>query len=319
MRYKEAGVDLDKAKKVVGILQKINPQIGEFGGLFPIDRERYLVASVDGVGTKIKIAVELGKHTGIGEDLVNHCVNDILCMGAKPLFFMDYFATGKLELDVFEQVIQGIDVATKAHNMVLLGGETAEMPGYYEGGEYELAGFIVGEVNRNDRLPKRQKIKPGDLVIGFSSSGLHTNGYSLVRKIIADGKLSLDKYYDEIGNTLGDELLKVHRSYFFLYPYLSHIKAIAHVTGGGLYDNLIRVLPEGLGAKIKKIWPIPPIFNLIMEYGNVSEEEMFRVFNMGIGMVAVMDQTDISILENKLDEKFYVIGEIIDRPGVWIE
>ncbi len=309
MKYKEAGVDIEAADKFTEYIKKLSKEIGGFGGIFEIPsgyKNPCLISSADGVGTKLKIAIELGIHDTVGEDLVNHSINDILTTGALPLYFMDYIGTGKLNIEQQKGVITGIARACSKNKITLLGGETAEMPGFYALGEYDLVGFITGIVEKSDIIDGKS-IVPGDKLVAFPSSGLHTNGYSLVRKIIKDKKLKLNMYIKELGCELGKELLKIHKSYKnLLTPFLKKIKGLAHITGGGIYGNLPRALPQGIGAKVyKDFWKVLPIFKFIQQEGNVETEEMFRVFNMGIGMIAVVD--DPSIFEG-IKEK-WIIGE----------
>ncbi len=309
MKYKEAGVDIEAADQFTEYIKKLSKEIGGFGGIFEIPsgyKNPCLISSADGVGTKLKIAIELGIHDTVGEDLVNHSINDILTTGAMPLYFMDYIGTGKLNIEQQKGVITGIARACGKNKITLLGGETAEMPGFYALGEYDLVGFITGIVEKSDIIDGKS-IVPGDKLVGFPSSGLHTNGYSLVRKIIRDKKLKLNMCIKELGCELGKELLKVHNSYKdLLTPFLRKIKGLAHITGGGIYGNLPRALPKGIGAKVyKDSWEILPIFKFIQYNGNVETEEMFRVFNMGIGMIAVVDNPSIfEGIKNK-----WVIGE----------
>jgi phosphoribosylformylglycinamidine cyclo-ligase len=266
--------------------------IGSFGGLFRLgDRfqDPVLVSSADGVGTKLKVAFLTGRHDTVGADLVNHCVNDIIVQGAEPLFFLDYLATGRLSPDVAEQVITGIARACKDNGCALLGGETAEMPGFYADGEYDLAGFIVGAVEKSQIIDGRA-IVPGDVLIGLPSTGLHTNGYSLARRIFFElAQWKPDKYVRELGVTIGDALLATHRSYLaFVRPLIEQrcVRGIAHITGGGITENLPRVLPEGCAAEIAlRSWSVPPIFRLLQQHGRVSDEQMFRTFNMGLGLI----------------------------------
>jgi phosphoribosylformylglycinamidine cyclo-ligase len=295
--YAAAGVNLDAAKRAKELIKsharstfrpEVLGDIGFFGGLFALKgyKEAVLVSSVDGVGTKLKVATALSRHDTIGIDLVHHCVNDILTSGAEPLFFLDYIAMGKLIPQQVEAVVKGMASACREVGCALIGGETAEMPGFYQEGDFDLVGFILGAVER-ENIIDGSKIEVGDVIIGLPSSGLHTNGYSLVRRIFGTEAPSLDVFYPELGRTLGEELLEPHRCYYHvLKPVLPQIKGMAHITGGGLSDNLPRVLPLGLGAKLEKgSWEIPPIFALIQEKGNVDEKEMYRVFNMGVGMV----------------------------------
>lgn len=285
--YKQAGVDIDKGNLFVKKIKKIAPVIGGFSGLYPLDKKYFLSASSDGVGTKLKLAFLLNKHDTVGIDLVAMNVNDVITCGAKPLFFLDYFACSKLDLKVAEQIIKGINEGCRQAGCILLGGETAEMPGFYQEGEYDLAGFTVGLVEKNQVIDGR-KIKPGDLIIGLPSSGLHSNGFSLVRKIFSEKELI----------KLGHQLLTPTRIYVrdvlsllaTRYSLLA-IKGIVHITGGGFYDNIPRILPKNCQAVIdKKSWQVPEIFRIIQEKGKIPEKEMFRVFNMGIGMVLVVDK-----------------------------
>jgi len=321
MKYKEAGVDIDKADAFKRYIKKLSKSIGGFGGIFDVPKgykHPTLIASADGVGTKLKIANLLGIHDTVGEDLVNHCVDDILTLGAKPLYFMDYIGTGKLNLSQLQEVIQGIARGCEKNNILLLGGETAELPGFYRNEEYDLVGFITGIVEKGNLIDGK-KIAPGDKVVGLSSNGLHTNGYSLVRKIIHDKKLNLNLKIKDLGCTLGDELLKIHRSYKdLLTPFLSKVKGLAHITGGGFYGNIPRIMPKGVGVRIyKDSWLVPPIFKLIQREGKVTEDEMFHVFNMGIGMVAVIDMECLSLLK-QAKEKIWLIGEVKKGEGVEI-
>jgi len=286
---------------------------GFFGGLFEFKgyKKPVLVSSVDGVGTKLKIACALNKHDTIGIDLVNHCVNDILTCGAEPLFFLDYIAMGKLVPEQVEAVAQGLAKACREVGCALIGGETAEMPGIYAGEDYDLAGFIIGVVEK-EGIIMGEKIAAGDTIVGLPSSGLHTNGYSLVRRIFDVDQLK--KHYPGMGRTLGEELLEPHRSYYHqLKPVLPMVKGMAHITGGGLIDNVPRVLPHGLAAQFhSQSWTVPPIFHLIQQWGNVDRQEMYHVFNMGIGMVVICSQDDASRLTGQLPEA-RVIGEVVEQ------
>jgi phosphoribosylformylglycinamidine cyclo-ligase len=290
---------------------------GLFGGLFELgDYHRpVLVSSVDGVGTKLKIAAALGKHDTIGIDLVNHCVNDILTGGAAPLFFLDYIAAGKLNPEQVGDIARGLAEACRQAGCALIGGETAEMPGLYSGEDYDLAGFIVGVVEK-DRMITGKTIAAGDVILGLPSSGLHTNGYSLVRKIFGTSRQALGKRYPELGRSLGDELLEPHRSYYLqLEPLLSYIKGMAHITGGGLIDNLPRSLPPGTAARLKAgSWPVPAIFNLIREKGAVTPGEMYRIFNMGIGMAVIAASDDAGKISQALPEAI-AIGRVVEQKG----
>ena len=324
--YAKAGVDIDAATRTKQLISRLarstlRPEVlggvGFFGGLFEFKgyRQPVLVSSVDGVGTKIKIASALGKHDSIGIDIVNHCVNDILTCGAEPLFFLDYIAMGKLVPERVAAIAQGLAQACRQVGCALIGGETAEMPGLYGGEDYDLVGFIVGVVER-ENIIKGEKIAAGDSIIGLASSGLHTNGYSLVRKVFGEDKKALSKYYSELGRTLGEELLEPHRSYYReLKPLLPLLKGIAHITGGGLIDNVPRILPSGLAVRFSsQAWTVPPIFRFIEERGKVSRAEMYRVFNMGIGMVVVCSSDKVSGITESLPEA-EVIGEVVEQEG----
>jgi len=273
------------------------------------------VSSVDGVGTKLKIAGALDKHDTIGVDLVNHCVNDILTCGAEPLFFLDYIAMGKLVPEQVEAIAQGLAQACREVGCALIGGETAEMPGLYTGEDYDLVGFIIGVVEK-EKIIMGKTIVVGDAIIGLPSSGLHTNGYSLVRKIFGETQSVLNTYYPELGRTLGEELLEPHRSYYRqLKPLLPLIKGMAHITGGGFINNVPRVLPQGVAAQLhSQAWTVPPIFQLIQQQGNVAQDEMYRVFNMGVGMVVICSPDNVSQLIKALPEA-KVIGEVVKQRG----
>jgi phosphoribosylformylglycinamidine cyclo-ligase len=309
--YAQAGVDIELGNKVKSRLpallasthrREVLGKVGGFGGLFALDLKKVqqpvLVSSVDGVGTKLKIAFAMDRHDTIGQDLVNHCVNDIAVVGAEPLFFLDYLATGKLEPRVFAQIIEGFAKACAENKCALIGGETAQMPGFYKAGEYDVSGTIVGVVDRSRILDGTRTIRAGDAVLGLASSGLHTNGYSLARKILFERmKLKPASYLEEFGGTVGDELLKVHVSYAPLAQKLlkkfgaaGPIKALAHITGGGFIDNIPRVLPKRCDVIIRKnAWELPPLFRILKENGGVEESELYQVFNMGIGMVMVVE------------------------------
>ena len=302
MDYKQAGVDIEAGNEVVRRIRALArgtftrgvlSDIGSFGGLFRLDAagvsDPVLVASADGVGTKLRVAFQAGTHRTIGVDLVNHCVNDILVQGAQPLFFLDYLATGRLEPDVAVQVVEGLSAACRENGCALLGGETAEMPGFYADGEYDVAGFIVGVVAR-DRLIDGRTIRAGDALVGVPSSGLHTNGYSLARRIAFEvAGLRVDSLVTELGRTIGAALLEPHRSYLpVIKPLLSSgvIKGMAHITGGGITDNLPRILPDGAAALIdRSAWQVPPIFQWLQRTGRVPDDDMLRTFNMGIGLI----------------------------------
>lgn len=328
--YKTAGVNITKGNRLVDIIkpfarstfrQEVLYDIGAFGAFFNLDLKKYknpvLVSSTDGVGTKLKIAFMLKKHTTVGIDLVAMCVNDVLTCGAEPLFFLDYFATGKLSIKVADEVIKGIAEGCVVADCSLIGGETAEMPGFYRNDEYDLAGFSVGIVEKN-KIVDGSKIKSGDIVIGLASNGLHSNGYSLVRKLFFDvKKYKVTKFIKGLNCTLGEELLKPTRIY--VKPVLRllkslTIKGMAHITGGGITENLPRILPDNLQAVIKKdSWNIPPIFDIIQSIGGVTEKEMFRTFNMGIGFVIVIDKNDAHFAIkrlNSLGEQASEIGHI---------
>lgn len=301
--YRQAGVNIDAGNEVVRRIKQMAKTtytpgvlsgVGSFGGLFALDGsvpEPVLVASADGVGTKLKVAFMTGVHDTIGVDLVNHCVNDILVQGARPLFFLDYLATGRLSPDVAEQIVKGVAQACVANGCALLGGETAEMPGFYADGEYDVAGFIVGVVSRPKVIDGRG-IVAGDVLIGLPSSGLHTNGFSLARRIAFDAMgLQANSVVAELGMTVGEALLQPHRTYLpVVGPVLDsgYIKGMAHITGGGLTENVPRTIPEGLAPKVdRSSWTVPPLFAWLQRGGGVPDEEMFRAFNMGVGMVLV--------------------------------
>lgn len=273
------------------------------------------MSSVDGVGTKLKIACALNKHDTIGIDIVNHCVNDILACGAEPLFFLDYIAMGKLVPEQVEAIAQGLAQACREVGCALIGGETAEMPGLYTRGDYDLVGFIIGVVEK-EKIIMGKTIVVGDAIIGLPSSGLHTNGYSLVRKIFGETKSALDTYYPELGRTLGEELLEPHRCYYHqLKPLLPIVKGLAHITGGGLIDNVPRILPQGVAAQFhSQAWTILPIFQLIQQRGNVDRNEMFHVFNMGVGMAIICSPDNVDQLTQTLPGA-KVIGEVVKQVG----
>lgn len=306
--YKEAGVDIDAASQVIGKLRTICPDIGGFGGLYPLGNQ-YLVAGTDGVGTKLKIALELDKHNTIGIDLVAMCVNDIITSGAKPLFFLDYYATGQLQPQRFERVLGGIVEGCHEAGCALLGGETAEMPGFYPGGQYDLAGFAVGIVEKEE-LVDGSTIKEGDAIIGIASSGFHSNGYSLIRKVLADRKLSWR-------DSVGEQLLEPTRIYVNqVQDLLSRfkIKGMAHITGGGIIENLPRALPSGIGAELQR-WEIPSLFTWLQELGSIEEEEMMRTFNMGIGFVVIVDSADVEELL-ALSSDYILLGMTATGEGL---
>ena len=325
--YADAGVSIDNANRAVAKIREFAratfnertlTEIGSFGGMFsaafPDMAEPVLVASADGVGTKLKLAFESGIHNTVGADLVNHCVNDILVQGARPLFFLDYFATGKLEPDVTASVVEGMARACKENGCVLLGGETAEMPDFYPEGEYDLAGFIVGIVDKS-KVIDGKRIEPGDVVIGLPSTGLQTNGYSLARKLFFEvGGYKVDSHINELGTTVGEALLATHASFLpQLGPLLESgmIKGLAHITGGGFLENIPRILPDDVSVEITRgSWPELPIFGLMQKLGNVPDHEMFRTFNMGIGMVVICSQFDAEQIAHQIGHG-YDIGRVV--------
>jgi phosphoribosylformylglycinamidine cyclo-ligase len=330
MRYADAGVNItvaDEAKRRIAAMagktfrRGVLAPIGGFGSLFQLDKKRWrdavLVASCDGVGTKLKVASAANIHSTVGADILNHCVNDILTQGAEPLFFLDYIAMGKLDTRVLEQVIEGLSRAAKQAGCSLIGGETAEMPDVYAPGDYDLAGFIVGAVERKKILDPR-RVRPGDLLLALPSSGLHTNGYSLARKLVFGvAKLNANTYVAEVKNKIGAELLKPHRAY---WPLLRNILArewvstMAHITGGGITGNLPRALPRNVQATIELgSWPVLPIFRYLARIGRIERDELLQTFNLGVGMILVVPPKNISRVESELRrrrEKFYVIGRI---------
>jgi phosphoribosylformylglycinamidine cyclo-ligase len=329
--YADAGVDIpsgDRAKERIKYLaqktfnRNVLGGIGGFGALFRLDMQRWknpiLVSSADGVGTKLKIAFELGTHHTVGADLVNHCVNDIAVQGAIPLFFLDYLATGRLDPEVTESVVTGLAEACKANGCALIGGETAQMPGFYSDGEYDLAGFIVGAVDR-DKLVTGALIKPGDVLIGLPSTGLHTNGYSLARKLFFEvAGYKPTQFVSAIKDKAGAALMKTHRSYLHVIQKLvagGVTVGMAHITGGGITENLPRILPKNVTAQVEVgSWPVLPIFEHLRSLGQVSEEEMMRTFNMGIGLIVVIPAakfTRAKTLIDRAEEKFHVIGRIV--------
>jgi phosphoribosylformylglycinamidine cyclo-ligase len=328
--YADAGVDINRANKTKQRIKYLAhktftrgvlSEIGGFGGLFSVDKkylDPVLVSSVDGVGTKLKVAFEMKMHHTIGADLVSHCVNDIAVQGAAPLFFMDYLATGRLEPEVAEKVDDGLAEACKHNGSALIGGETAEMPGFYPEGEYDLAGFIVGVVER-EKIINGKTVEVGDIVLGLPSNGLHTNGYSLARKLLFEvAGYSTDTFVSEIKNKVGNELMRTHKSYWPIIKKMiagECVAALAHITGGGITENLPRVLPRGTAAVIERgTWPVLPIFEHLQKLGNVPPDEMLRTFNMGIGMLLVVPAKKFKKAETLLDragEKFYSVGRIV--------
>ncbi len=335
MDYKSSGVDIGAADRATERIKKLakstfTPQvlkgIGGFGGFFSFKKGDYkdpvILSSVDSVGTKLKVAFMMGKHDTVGEDIVNHCVNDILVHGAKALFFLDYIGTGKLSPDVIEQIVRGLSRACKKAGCSLIGGETAELPGFYRKNEYDLVGFVSGVVERKDIIDG-SKIIPGDQVIGLRSNGLHTNGYSLARKVIFQrGRFKVDDYVEELGTTIGKQLLRPHKCYAPLILKLlkkSRIKGMAHITGGGIEGNLKRILPNNCNAEVfVNSWKIPPVFNFIQDIGNIENPEMYKVFNMGIGMILVVSKKEAAKLLSHishLKESAFHIGEISSGKG----
>jgi phosphoribosylformylglycinamidine cyclo-ligase len=331
MKYADAGVNIAVADEVKQRIRHhanrtftsgVLGGIGGFGALFRLDLQKFkspiLVSSADGVGTKLKIAFELDSHHTVGADLVNHCVNDIAVQGATPLFFLDYLATGKLDPAVIESVVTGLAEACKANGCALIGGETAQMPGFYSDGEYDLAGFIVGAVDR-DKMVTGETIKPGDVLIGLPSTGLHTNGYSLARKLLFEvAGYKPTQYVTAIKEKAGTALMKTHRSYLHVIQKLvaaGLTTGMAHITGGGITENLPRILPKNTAAQIEiGSWPVLPIFEHLRQLGQVSEDEMMRTFNMGIGLIAAIPADKFTRAKNLLDrseEKFHVIGRVI--------
>ena len=330
--YSDAGVNIDKANAAVERIRGLArstfnartlSEIGSFGGMFdgafPALSAPVLVASADGVGTKLKIAFLTGRHDTVGRDLVNHCTNDILVQGARPLFFLDYVATGTLSPDVITAVVDGIARGCRENGCVLLGGETAEMPGFYAEGEYDVAGFIVGVVDKEKVIDGR-RIAPGDVLLALPSAGLHTNGYSLARRLFFDeAGWQADTHVERLGATVGESLLAPHLSYLRPLEGLldgGSVKGLAHITGGGLLENIPRILPEGTAVEIARgSWPVPAVFELMQELGRVAEPEMHRTFNMGVGMVVVCGRDDAQAVGAHFDalgQKFYEIGQVVE-------
>ena len=325
--YSDAGVSIDAANVATGRIKQLAratfnartlSEIGSFGGMFdgafPGMRQPVLVASADGVGTKLKVAFAARRHDSVGRDLVNHCVNDILVQGARPLFFLDYIATGVLSPDVVASIVEGIATGCRENGCVLLGGETAEMPGFYNEGEYDVAGFIVGVVDREKVIDGRG-IAPGDVALALPSVGLHTNGYSLARKLFFDvAGFHVDTRVDELGQTVSEALLAPHASYLAALDGLLDrglIRGLAHITGGGLTENVPRILPEGTGVRVERgSWPVLPVFKLMQKLGNVADAEMFRTFNMGVGMVIITAPADAAAVKTHLAERGEAVYEI---------
>lgn len=331
LTYADSGVDIDRADRAKRRIKYLAHrtftrgaigEIGGFGGLFAIDKKKFrdpvLVSSVDGVGTKLKVAFMMKLHHTVGADLVNHCVNDIAVQGATPLFFLDYLATGVLDPSVVEKVVEGIAEACRHNNCALIGGETAQMPGFYPNGEYDLAGFVVGIVDRS-KIITGHEVEPGDVLVGLPSNGLHTNGYSLARKLFFEiARYTPETYANEIKNKVGNELMRTHKSYWPVVRRLVSaglVHAMAHITGGGITDNLPRVLPKGTSAVVELgSWPVPPVFTHLQKIGNVPPDEMLRTFNMGIGMVLVVPAKKFKRVETlieKCGEKSCLIGRIV--------
>ena len=330
LTYKESGVDKEAGYKEVQLIKNLVKKthipgvlsdLGGFSGLFQLDTNEYkepvLVSGTDGVGTKLKLAFMMDKHDTIGEDCVAMCVNDILCQGAKPLFFLDYIATGKLIPEKMAAIVEGVSNGCIKARTALIGGETAEMPGFYNENEYDMAGFCVGVVDKR-KIINGSEIQEGDLIIGLPSTGIHSNGYSLVRKIVFEKQnLNADSYIDELGSTIGEELLKPTRIYVDpVYDLIQrfNIKGLSHITGGGFYENIPRMLPKGLSANIDcSNIDTPKIFKLLQDWGNISIDEMYSTFNMGVGMILVIAKKELEDIEKYLvdkDEKFYLLGEI---------
>jgi phosphoribosylformylglycinamidine cyclo-ligase len=327
-KYEDAGVSIKTGDETVNKIKSyakstfnksVLSDIGLFGAFFQPDLTEYkepvLVSSVDGVGTKLKVAIEFNKHDTIGQDLVNHCVNDIAVCGAEPLFFLDYMAFGKLDSIVAAEIVKGFSVACKENGCALIGGETAEMPGVYQIGDYDLSGTIVGIVEKS-KIIKGDDIVPGDVLIGIPSTGLHTNGYSLARKVLLE-KYKLNENISTLDKSLGEELLSVHRSYLKLIRTMKkkfEVKGISHITGGGIVGNTKRILPTGLKLKIDwGNWEVPPIFNLIQDVGDISDEEMREVFNMGIGLIFIVSKTNMEFalkFAKELNEQAIVVGQV---------
>ncbi|MCP4724978.1 MAG: phosphoribosylformylglycinamidine cyclo-ligase [bacterium] len=328
--YRDAGVDIEEGERAIVRIKKmvketfgdnVLSELGKFGGFYSLQDtgfdEPVLVSSVDGVGTKLKVAFAAGTHNTVGQDLVNHCVNDVLCCGARPLFFLDYLAFGKLVGDVFEEIISGFAKACREVGAALIGGETAEMPGIYSEGEYDISGTIVGLAEKR-KILDGSKIKKGDVIFGLPSTGLHTNGYSLARKIVFDvAGYTVDTRLPELENSVGEELLKIHRCYFNeIYPLIEgeNVNGLAHITGGGLTGNISRLLSGGLEADIKwDSWEWLPIFKILQKIGNVPDEEMRHVFNLGIGLAIITDEQNADMINSKfkeMDQEIFHIGDI---------
>jgi phosphoribosylformylglycinamidine cyclo-ligase len=330
LRYADAGVDIDEGNRAVSLIRRtiasthtaqVLGGIGAFSGLFALEpgspNGRVLASSTDSVGTKVKVAIATNRHRGIGIDLVNHCVNDILCCGAEPLFFLDYYATGKLVPEQLAELIEGIAEACRASGCALIGGETAEMPGVYALGDYDIAGFIVGSVDAS-AIIDGSRVQAGDVILALPSSGLHTNGYSLVRHIVSEHELQWSDVLPGTDRPLVDLLLEPHRCYLHAIRELrtlTDVRAMAHITGGGVIDNVPRVLAEGLAATIERsTWSIPPVFTAIQHAGGVHLEEMWRTFNMGVGMVVIVPP-DVPEIAAAAGIPVWRIGEVVPQPG----
>ena len=339
LTYKDSGVDTKEGERAVSLMKEhvsktfgpeVLKSIGGFGSLYKPNLDGIsspvLVAGSDGVGTKLKIAIMMDKHDTVGQDLVAMCTNDVLCQGAMPMFFLDYIATGKVSAEKIADIVKGVADGCSLAGCALVGGETAEMPGFYADGDYDMAGFAVGIVDE-DKIIDGQNIEEGNILIGISSSGIHSNGYSLVRKLFLEKQgMSLDETPEGLDNTLGETLLTPTRIYtkqvMAVLKELSP-KAIIHITGGGFFENIPRVIPKGLGVQVdNSAWPIPPIFKIIQDYGNIDTEEMFSTLNMGIGMIMVVSESEKATVINALasvDEEAYVIGRIIEGEGVTLK
>jgi phosphoribosylformylglycinamidine cyclo-ligase len=326
--YKESGVDIHAGTEAISRIKKhvsttfnknVLTDLGGFGGCFQFPKDKYnepvLVSSTDGVGTKLKLAFITGRHDTIGQCLVNHCTNDILAVGARPLFFLDYFASSKLEVDIFEEVVSGLAKACRENNCALIGGETAEMPDFYKRGDYDISGTIIGVVEKSEMMPNR-RINSGDFLLGLPSTGLHTNGYSLARKVLLEHYDS-EEFVDVLGSTLGEGLLAIHRSYLPILDGILHedwLVGISHITGGGIIDNTRRILNDGQDLDIDwNSWERPPIFNLIQELGNVPEDDMRHSMNLGIGLILVIKSDGLSPIQThlaKLGENYFQLGTV---------
>ncbi len=326
--YKDSGVDIEAGEKTVDKIKEIVKStfnknvlsgIGHFGAFYEMDFKKYdnpvLVSSVDGVGTKLKVAFMMNKHNTVGQDLVNHCVNDIAVGGAIPQYFMDYMAFGKLDPKVAEDIMEGFGKACRENNVALIGGETAEMPGLYAEEEYDMSGTIVGIIEKS-KILNGNKVQKDDVLIGFPSTGLHTNGYSLARKVLFS-KYSVNDKPAGLANSIGEELLQVHKSYLNIIQTIINkinVHAFSHITGGGIEGNTMRVVPKGLSLNIDwGSWELPPIFKLIKATGNISDEEMRKAFNVGVGMIAIVGKDDVEavkLIATELNEKCFVMGRV---------